>query len=155
MIKKTWVRQPVFSYLSGYNREKMGRKWIYQDYSKNEIRFKKYIYMELFIDVLSLILGLGWDEEFGSKLEEIENKAQVPQGLDTGLLIFFFPFASSSHHSWPSRNIGFPADPLHSYIPSACYPPVFSFSSSCSHHPSSPPSSHWLYPRGSLLSNHC
>lgn len=88
--KKTWVRQPVFSYLSGYNREKMGRKWIYQDYSKNEIRFKKYIYMELFIDVLSLILGLGWDEEFGSKLEEIENKAQVPQGLDTGLLIFFF-----------------------------------------------------------------
>lgn len=46
--------------------------------------------MELFIDVLSLILGLGWDEEFGSKLEEIENKAQVPQGLDTGLLIFFF-----------------------------------------------------------------
>lgn len=39
----------------------------------------KNIYTALFIDILSLIPGLGWDEEFGSKLEEIENKAQVPQ----------------------------------------------------------------------------
>lgn len=69
--------------------------------------------MELFIDVLSLILGLGWDEEFGSKLEEIENKAQVPQAHHLAKVLdilkepraghwtanFFFPFASSSHHS--------------------------------------------------------
>ena len=35
--------------------------------------------MVLFIEVLSLIPRLGWDEEFGNKLGEIESKAQVPQ----------------------------------------------------------------------------
>lgn len=42
-------------------------------------RLKKKKNMALLINVLILIPGLGWDEEFGSKLEEIENKAQVPQ----------------------------------------------------------------------------
>ena len=35
--------------------------------------------MVLFIEVLSLIPRLGWDEEFRNKLGEIESKAQVPQ----------------------------------------------------------------------------
>lgn len=33
----------------------------------------------LFIEVLNCIPELGWDEKFGRRLEETENKAQVPQ----------------------------------------------------------------------------